>query len=45
MCVLKDFPNNQYNVKYAFCGDFNLNDEYFALGNDEGSVLLYKTNY
>lgn len=45
MCVLKDFPNNQYNVKFAFCGDFSLNDEYIGIGNDEGNVLLYKTNY
>lgn len=45
MCVLKDFPNNQYNVKFAFCGDFSLNDEYLSIGNDEGNVLLYKTNY
>ena len=42
MKVLDDFPKNKFQLKYAFCADFSLNDEYLAVGNDEGKVLLYR---
>lgn len=41
MKVLSDFPPNK-SIKYPFCSDFNLSDDYLAVGNDEGRVLLYK---
>ncbi len=41
MKVNQEFPPNKA-IKYPFCSDFNLNDEYLAIGNDEGRVLLYR---
>lgn len=37
-----DFPPNRFAIKYPFCFDFSCNQEYFAVGNDEGRALTYK---
>ena len=42
MKVIDNFPPNKFAIKYAICADFNMTDEYLAVGNDEGKVLMYK---
>lgn len=44
MTVYSNFPSYKDNIKYPFCFDFNSEDKYLSIGNDEGNALLFKIN-
>ena len=45
MKMYSNFPSFKERIKYPFCIDFNSDNSYFAIGNDEGKVFLYQTEY
>jgi U3 small nucleolar RNA-associated protein 18 len=45
MKMYSNFPSFKERIKYPFCIDFNSDNSYFAIGNDEGKLLLYQTEY
>ena len=45
MKMYSNFPSFKERIKYPFCIDFNSDNSYFAIGNDEGKLFLYQTEY
>ena len=45
MKMYSNFPSFKERIKYPFCIDFNSDNSYFAIGNDEGKLFLYQTDY
>ncbi len=45
MKMYSNFPSYKERVKYPFCFDFNCDNTFFAIGNDEGKSFLYKTDF
>ena len=42
MQVYQNFPGFKARMKYPTCLDFNCDDSYLSIGNDEGKAFLYK---
>ena len=45
MKMYSNFPSYKERVKYPFCFDFNSDNTFFSIGNDEGKLFLYKTEF
>ena len=43
--MYSNFPSYKERVKYPFCFDFNNDNTFFSIWNDEGKLFLYKTEF